>query len=176
MLLEIELVIWSKRNLKNPRSSLQKELLWYVEPYVLATKLQAFPAPSKQWHRSCAPHRKHPKAHRSMPIWCEHLDVVYFCGNFSKEFPGSLNWVILYHLPLPVKGTRNSHWILDWYVLFFAKTSKTLSDSHYIILVILQAVCTFGIGHRTSVWNMMSHCKICYIRIANLEQFQFVAA
>lgn len=35
-------------------------------------------------------------------------------------------------------------------MFFFAKTSKTLSDSHYIILVMLQAVCTFArmVTHR----------------------------
>ena len=33
---------------------------------------------------------------------------------------------------------------LVWYVFFFAKTSKTLSGSHYIILVMLQAVCTYA--------------------------------
>ena len=66
--------------------------------------IQAFPStPSKfQWHLLCAPHRKHPKAHRSMPIWCEHLEFVSFWQIWSGMFLFSLR-----HLRLEVIVTTS---------------------------------------------------------------------
>lgn len=107
----------AKNILKNPRSSLEKELLWTIF---------GCPTRNKTSKRSC-PHRRNSNGIYSV------LRTESIPKPTGACQSGASTW-ILHHF----------FWQVWSGMFFFAKTSKTWSDNHYIVLVMLQAVCTFA--------------------------------